>query len=56
MWDRLIRPDGIDIEIASAGVDQLGRTGVAGTVYDHFWRKIGNWTFDKSLSLPKNEV
>ena len=42
MWDRLIRPDGIDIEIASAGVDQLGRTGVAGTVYDHFWRKIGN--------------
>ena len=42
IWDRLIRPDGIDIEIASAGVDQLGRTGVAGTVYDHFWRKIGN--------------
>ena len=42
MWDRLIRPDGIDIEIASSGVDQLGRTGVAGTVYDHFWRKIGN--------------
>jgi type IV secretion system protein VirB10 len=42
MWDRLIRPDGIDIEIASAGVDQLGRTGVAGNVYDHFWRQIGN--------------
>ena len=42
MWDRLIRPDGIDIEIGSQGVDQLGRSGVAGNVYDHFWRKIGN--------------
>ncbi len=42
MWNRLIRPDGIDIEIGSAGVDQLGRTGVAGDVYDHFWSKIGN--------------
>ena len=42
MWNRLIRPDGIDIEIGSAGVDQLGRTGIAGDVYDHFWSKIGN--------------
>ena len=42
MWNRLIRPDGIDIEIGSQGVDPLGRPGVAGNVYDHFWRKIGN--------------
>lgn len=42
MWKRLVRPDGIDIKIDSAGVDQLGRSGVAGDVYDHFWRKIGN--------------
>lgn len=42
IWNRLIRPDGLDIEIKSQGVDQLGRPGVAGNVYDHFWRKIGN--------------
>ncbi|MSO13953.1 Type IV secretion system protein virB10 [Rickettsiales endosymbiont of Trichoplax sp. H2] len=42
IWNRLIRPDGLDIEIKSQGVDQLGRPGVAGNIYDHFWRKIGN--------------
>ena len=42
MWKRLVRPDGIDIKIDSVGVDQLGRSGVAGDVYDNFWRKIGN--------------
>ena len=51
MWNRLVRPDGIDIEIASAGVDQLGRSGVAGDVYDHFWRKIGN-AFLVSYVIP----
>jgi type IV secretion system protein VirB10 len=30
IWNRLIRPDGVDIAIASPGIDPLGRAGVAG--------------------------
>lgn len=51
MWDRLIRPDGIDIAIASSGVDALGRSGIAGDVYDHFWRKLSN-AFLVSYVIP----
>lgn len=32
IWTRLIRPDGIDIEIGSGAVDPLGRAGVPGSV------------------------
>jgi type IV secretion system protein VirB10 len=32
VWTRLIRPDGLDIEIGSPGIDQLGRGGVEGMV------------------------
>ena len=42
MWNRVIRPDGIDIAIDSSGVDALGRSGIPGDVYDHFWRQLGN--------------
>lgn len=34
VWDRVIRPDGIDIAINSQGVDSLGRTGTTGLVDD----------------------
>ena len=51
MWERLIRPDGIDIAIASPGVDPLGRSGIAGNVYDHFWRRLGN-AFLVSYVIP----
>ena len=32
VWTRLIRPDGLDIEIGSPGIDSLGRAGVEGLV------------------------
>jgi type IV secretion system protein VirB10 len=32
IWQRVIRPDGIDIQVDSPGVDSLGRAGVAGYV------------------------
>ena len=32
VWTRLIRPDGLDIEIGSPGVDSLGRAGIEGMV------------------------
>ena len=34
VWDRVIRPDGIDIAINSQAVDALGRTGTSGLVDD----------------------
>jgi type IV secretion system protein VirB10 len=32
IWSRLIRPDGLDIQIDSPGTDQLGRAGVTGEI------------------------
>lgn len=34
-WTRLIRPDGVDINIASPGVDPIGRAGVPGDLNNH---------------------
>lgn len=51
IWNRLIRPDGIDIAIASAGVDALGRAGVTGNIYDHFWQKLGNAALISTLPV-----
>ena len=51
IWNRLIRPDGIDIQIDSAGTDQLGRGGIAGEVYNKFWTKIAN-AFMVSYVVP----
>ena len=39
-WTRLIRPDGVDINIASSGTDQLGRAGTSGDLDNHFMRSL----------------
>lgn len=41
IWERLIRPDGVTIALASPGTDSLGRAGVTGTVDSHFMRRFG---------------
>jgi type IV secretion system protein VirB10 len=41
-WNRVIRPDGIDIQITSPGTDQLGRAGVAGIVDNKYLEIIGH--------------
>lgn len=41
VWNRAIRPDGIDIALLSGGTDPLGRAGVAGDVDNHFWTIFG---------------
>ncbi len=40
-WDRLIRPDGIDMQLGSPGTDSLGRAGVAGFLDDKMMTKLG---------------
>lgn len=41
VWQRVIRPDGTDIQIDSPGVDPLGRSGVEGDVNNHFFQIFG---------------
>jgi len=42
IWQRAIRPDGIDIELGSPGIDGLGRAGVAGQMDKHFIDRFSN--------------
>ena len=42
MWTRLIRPDGVSVAIASPGTDFAGRSGLAGSVDDHFLGRFGS--------------
>jgi type IV secretion system protein VirB10 len=39
-WDRLIRPDGIDLALGAPGTDTLGRSGAAGYLDDKLMTKL----------------
>jgi type IV secretion system protein VirB10 len=41
IWNRAIRPDGIEIVLDSGGTDTLGRAGINGKVNNHFWQIFG---------------
>jgi type IV secretion system protein VirB10 len=41
VWDRIITPNGIDIDMKSPGVDDLGGAGYAGYVDSHWPSRIG---------------
>ncbi len=41
-WSRLIRPDGVSIDLASPAVDASGAAGVAGQVDRHFAQNFGS--------------
>jgi len=41
IWQRVIRPDGIDITLDSGGTDPLGQAGVEGNVNRHFFTMFG---------------
>ena len=51
MWNRLIRPDGVDIAIESAGTDALGRAGAVGQVDSKFFSQLLN-AFLVSYVIP----
>lgn len=42
IWTRLIRSDGVSINVGSYGTDALGRSGLAGDVDTHFFERFGS--------------
>lgn len=40
VWNRVIRPDGIDVKVDSPGIDDIGRSGVGGDVDNHILRNF----------------
>ncbi len=41
IWTRVIRPDGVTVQIGSPGADALGRGGLQGEVNSHFFSRFG---------------
>lgn len=41
VWNRLIRPDGVSVSLASPAVDDLGRGGLSGSVNRHLLQRYG---------------
>ncbi len=41
IWTRLLRPDGLSVQLASPGTDDLGQAGVSGSVDTHFAKRFG---------------
>ncbi|HET9629096.1 MAG TPA: TrbI/VirB10 family protein [Novosphingobium sp.] len=42
IWTRVIRPDGVSVDIGSPGIDFSGQTGLAGKVNTHFFERFGS--------------
>ena len=42
IWERLIRPDGLSIQLASPATDDLGQAGMSGRVDSHFVKRFGS--------------
>ena len=41
IWTRVIRPDGVSVQIGSPATDPLGRAGLDGKVDNHFFTRFG---------------
>lgn len=54
LWTRLIRPDGVTINLASPAVDDLGRGGIGGKVNRHFLQRFGGAILTSVLSAGIN--
>jgi len=42
MWIRVIRPDGVSVDLGSPAIDFSGQTGLAGKVNGHFFERFGS--------------
>ncbi len=52
IWNRLIRPDGVDIELGDAnGMDRLGRSGMTGAVDNRYFEIFGGAVLTSVLGI-----
>jgi type IV secretion system protein VirB10 len=51
IWTRLIRPDGMTINMDSPAVDTLGRGGVAASVNTHFFARLGDALLQSTIGI-----
>jgi type IV secretion system protein VirB10 len=51
VWTRLIRPDGMTINMDSPAVDTLGRGGVSASVNSHFFARLGDALLQSTIGL-----
>ena len=42
VWNRLLRPDGVSMQLGSPTTDEVGQTGLAGKVNSHFMQRFGS--------------
>lgn len=50
IWDRIITPNGIDVNMASPGIDNLGGAGIPGYYNAHWGQRIGSALLVSMLS------
>jgi len=50
-WARLLRPDGVSIDLDSPAADPLGRAGVEGRVNNHFFQRFGNALLGTTMNI-----
>ncbi len=41
VWNRIVTPEGLSINIDSPNADQIGRSGQGGILDQHFWKRFG---------------
>nr|WP_114226603.1 TrbI/VirB10 family protein ['Sphingomonas ginsengisoli' Hoang et al. 2012] len=51
IWSRIIRPDGVTMELDSPAVDPLGRSGVPASVNTHFFSRLGTALLRTTLDI-----
>lgn len=42
VWNRLLRPDGVSVQLGSPALDDVGETGLSGKVNSHFFQRFGS--------------
>lgn len=50
-WQKLTRPDGVQIALDSPAADPLGRAGIGGKVNTHFFSRLGNALLQSTLDI-----
>ena len=50
-WQRLLRPDGVTVELDSPSADPLGRAGVRGKVHSNFFARFGGAILQSVLDI-----